>query len=461
MKSNRICHLKLTLVQRDGSAIDDAAGMRLAGARQSISRELLVRGSMSLYELHTAIQNAFGWRNMHLHKFFLSDRDFGRVTGGSMETYNRLCGSLFRAGGKDSFGWHWHKLFGAIALDRSRVGDWTADESLFVNLMKTGLGRNDRLYQYVPEKTAAMEIWSTDSDKCAGGMHLSEQNAIAGAADIYRINVLLERLSVEELLTANKKHRHRDGSSSAGRLDVWRESVFRAAEKKRAEIIKYMEADAGRALVSVLALCRLEQEKQSYVRLMNMKNDGAGAGLCGTDAGALAEEDCRNRIIELHDEAHSLINDYNPRLEPFFDSINYRYDEGDGWYVNIACMNIYEKANIHGAGVSEDRKPYGKDHACGKAYCYEGAAADRSPEWSDIDGHDVKNSVCCELEAAADSGEPMCIAADGMDLFDDIGGVDGYFSFLRMLYGRDKSDAMRMTELAEAYGWRGPDRFFR
>ena len=88
MRARRIYCLKLTLVKNDGSIITDANGLRLAGARQAISRELLADEDMCLYELHVMIQRLFGWKNIHLHKFSLMQEDFSRITcGRCIEAY--------------------------------------------------------------------------------------------------------------------------------------------------------------------------------------------------------------------------------------------------------------------------------------------------------------------------------------------------------------------------------------
>ena len=49
----------------------------LRGIRPPVWRRLLVPGTMTLGELHLAIQAAMGWENCHLHVFEVGGRDYG------------------------------------------------------------------------------------------------------------------------------------------------------------------------------------------------------------------------------------------------------------------------------------------------------------------------------------------------------------------------------------------------
>jgi hypothetical protein len=49
----------------------------LRGTRPPIWRRLLMPGTMSLAELHSAIQAAMGWHDSHLHAFDIAGRQYG------------------------------------------------------------------------------------------------------------------------------------------------------------------------------------------------------------------------------------------------------------------------------------------------------------------------------------------------------------------------------------------------
>lgn len=328
MKSNRVCHLKLTLAMSDGSVISDEEGMRLAGAKSGITRELLVNGDTTLYELHMAIQRAFGWKNMHLHRFSLGERMFGCITGGSADIYMRLCGSLFRP----------------YAADRCESG--AASKLIYED------------FGQMPQK----------------------------------MNALFERLTAGELFTAESSEY---GSSAYGNpakpgkkyIEAWRDRVLENSEKH------------GTAMTKV------------------------------------------------YDDAGFFINGFNTKLTPFLDSVNYRYDDGDGWYVNILCTEIYDCSYAH--TVCESRENAGLYADSSEKIT--GIGFD-SGEWCDTNGKHVPENMIKAVKAANIHG--ICgIASDGMNLFDDIGGVDGFFAFLKAVYGNDKNEADRMAGIAAAYGW--------
>lgn len=64
---------------------------------EGITRTVLVPSVMSLHALHFLINQAFGWRNSHLHHFLLpEDIRQGLTDGGRLEEWSRLCGVYFR-----------------------------------------------------------------------------------------------------------------------------------------------------------------------------------------------------------------------------------------------------------------------------------------------------------------------------------------------------------------------------
>lgn len=429
MSSKKICHLKLILMQRDGSSISDAAGMKLAKARHGITRELLFPGDGTLYELHMAIQHAFGWSNSHLHRFSLRDKDFGQLTEGNIKIYKKLCGSLFRAEETESFEWHWHKLFKDVPFEEDRRRACPTEESLYANLIKAGLMDEDgNIY-----READREV---EDGRDAGFNIVDETN-------IRRLNILLERLTAEEILAAEKSERTiRMSDKRKKDIAAWRESVIVSAFAEIKRMMIFFEAEPQKACAYREAFKELEDIKKKYSEYMNKENISISADMTETESRELCAEDCRREMLKSYDEAGELINSFIPKLRPFFSALDYRYDRGDGWYVKILCKDIYDE---HGISVVSD--------GAGNGVYSEKTEIKR--DWINAERLDVSNNLRTGLEKVADSRLPICIASDGMDLFDDIGGVDGFFSFLKALYGKNKNEAMHMHELAKAYGWRG------
>lgn len=104
-------HLELFRPDWDGAADGDLAEflkqeqvettrvLRAYGgvSGKTISRDIAVPGSLSLYALHYVIQRLFGWQNSHLHHFSLPAERFEAVTCGKAGKWSDLVGVLFQS----------------------------------------------------------------------------------------------------------------------------------------------------------------------------------------------------------------------------------------------------------------------------------------------------------------------------------------------------------------------------
>ena len=101
------------------------------------------------------------------------------------------------------------------------------------------------------------------------------------------------------------------------------------------------------------------------------------------------------------------------RMQAQSDRINYLYDYGDGWEVSIELTQDYYA--------------------------------------NDLEGQD--GSV---IRAVLDGYAPVCIAADGLPVFDDVGGVGGYIDFLTTIHrSEDEEVRGQAREWASSLGWTG------
>lgn len=101
------------------------------------------------------------------------------------------------------------------------------------------------------------------------------------------------------------------------------------------------------------------------------------------------------------------------RMQAQSDRIYYLYDYGDGWKVSIELTQDY----------------------------YEG---------------DLKGQDGSAIRTVLDRHAPVCVAADGLPVFDDVGGIHGYIDFLTTLHlnkGEEKQEQAR--EWASSLGWTG------
>ena len=104
-----------------------------------------------------------------------------------------------------------------------------------------------------------------------------------------------------------------------------------------------------------------------------------------------------------------LLKAFNQFKDGYYSLINY----GDDWWVKITCEEIY--SSIHDT-------PYAPDE---------------------------------RLEEIVYKNKPLCIAADGMNVVDDCGGMYGFLRMLRTINGKDKDEAREMKEWARSLGWTG------
>ena len=94
----KVVKLHMELVGRDGPFDEEEMETlkKYGKVCNSLSRTILVPGSMTLYSLHYAIQRCFGWQNSHLHHFSYDENLFKKVTGGKFGGWKSFCGQYFR-----------------------------------------------------------------------------------------------------------------------------------------------------------------------------------------------------------------------------------------------------------------------------------------------------------------------------------------------------------------------------
>ncbi len=62
----------------------------------SITRDILIPSDMPLHNLHYTIQKLFGWQNSHLRGFYLPEKIYNKLTGGTVKGWTDLVGILFQ-----------------------------------------------------------------------------------------------------------------------------------------------------------------------------------------------------------------------------------------------------------------------------------------------------------------------------------------------------------------------------
>ena len=98
----------------------------------------------------------------------------------------------------------------------------------------------------------------------------------------------------------------------------------------------------------------------------------------------------------------------------------YSYDNGDGWEVLISCENAYK---LDDEGI-----------------------------WTDMNG-EAPDVSADHLEEVIARHRPVCIAKDGIELVDDVGGIGGFCRMLQTIYEADMDDEEEWEERDNLLGW--------
>lgn len=458
MTTYSICQLMLDIIDPYSQRKTYSNNLKLANARRSISREILVPANASLYDLHLYTQKLFGWRDFYTHKFSLCDEDFIRVTKGNREVYDHLCGILFRSEQSCSFDWYWHELKDDPLLTKCNV----IMESSFLN-EKRRLNNN---FSHNSPNTW-LECLFPKSHQNGKNTDLNTE-----------ANCLIERLTLGEIFKPSSGIMNT--MYSQDNVEEWKQKLHKNSVSciNRLHTLSvnypnefYEECDA---------LEELDGWKESFKKLQRIRmNPAAVESRFGQDySGALKHH--LEMFLDCYEHARNIVENYNPKLEPFFTELMYKYDRGENWQVRIRCLNVFElsekalmvaersqnmstnymeKDYSDSAGtksanlVAEVVNPYAMYNVSQDLSSLQPSLRKPTSSWLDGHGRLVPRKISILLDKVENTHSPICYHADGLSVMDDIGGISGFFEFLRTLNGHDKTAARRVREMAEIYGW--------
>ncbi len=451
----KVLKLRLDLVMDE----DDREIVRKYGkVKDGISREIIVPYYYPLHALHYAIQKAFGWQNSHLHHFEFTKEVFEKLTEDKFVKYCMLCGLLFRF------------PYGDADMPDIYWDDDYSEGKSFKTWLKSKYSAPYRydgtLEHYMFSQIVAKRFWNENQtvkigpsfDEYLKGNKGAKEVKISAATceEMSRVfegslGEIVERSYVNNVLCANPES---DGLRA-----------FRECEEIADDLDKEF-ADDMKELREVLSIRdELKAVKAKKARLSKRKNASVINLFCAINDAEKLEE-------KYHSGMSDLLSKTNAEMPPLTNEIIYKYDYGDGWEVKITCeaeylagiksgevIGFYEVSSA--AGVTSVDGKDSKDSVGDKSV---DNTTDKTTDNTTVTPVERELSDLIFEKVIVD-GEPVCVAADGLPVMDDVGGVPGYCDFLKCIKGGKGSkndeagglyeDPKESRDWARGMGWTG------
>lgn len=384
-------------------------------AKEGISREIIVPFFYPLHALHYAIQKAFGWQNSHLHHFELPGDVFNKLTEDYFVKYCMLCGLLFRFPYSDD------EMKDIYWDDDYREGK--SFKTWLKEKYTAPYSYGGTLEHFIFSQLVAKKFWSEHptvkisppfAEYKKGKSKIRDVKLFSATCEEmdrffeYSFGELVERASIDNVLCTNPE-------------DNACEECTQIAENLDGQFDVYL--DELQRVSSIGE--KLEAAKAKGERLSKRKNTSSA------------------QLFKTFGEVQALLKEYDNGLDELFNRTDvdmppvsneliYKYDYGDDWEVRITCEAEY----VGGVESEKAIRFYGTD----------GTPVDEA--LSDL-----------MLNKCIVKGNPMCIAADGLPVMDDVGGVSGYCDFLECIKNGEEweryDDPKESRAWARYMGWTG------
>ena len=395
---------------------------RYGRADNGISRDIIVPANISLHSLHYAIQRVFGWQNSHLHNFKLPDGVFKALVGKEekFKDWMPLCGLYFRFPTDDMQDLYWDDDYdGDISVKTWMRRKYTApyyyggfsEHYIESQLSMLAFCRDNPEIVVSP----TFEEWQKNRNEQPDVKKQGKQLVTVNQLTVREFNrtveasleELLERLTVGELL-------YPEGTKLS-------DAQISAVKQKADEQIAMFRDKAT----------TVQQYHRRIIDASEFAKKHGDQGLYMYDSEMIAYE--------------HFINQTETEVVPVTDSLVYEYDYGDGWKVKITCKEIYPVEIGEDDPIMEGYKiiPMTEEQVFNDVRVF------------DRLGHKLEGSLRDQVARVISKMRPLCIAADGLNVMDDVGGVGGYCDFLSTIHESDDGEAEEMRDWARGMGWTG------
>ena len=326
-----------------------------ATERGTLTRDILIPSDMPLHNLHYAIQRLYGWQNSHLRCFHLEEKDYNRLTGGMVKGWMPLVGTLLKGLTEDEGDAFWDDDYENGSIKTWLMKKYTGPYSY---------GGYEENYQ-VAQKSVKQFVESfpvLDVKEGFGDYYKRTKDQIAGEKEPERVlkTAPIMELSLKEL----------------NDTIIIEEGMVNLLE--RLKVADVLASQSGRI---------------------------ADAGELGTrlvNANVILNKKMKCQMQE-------------PEVLPVTHKLQYNYDFGDNWVVEITRYD-------DGYDLLENGKVSAEELS--------------SAEQLVIEKH-----------------KPVCIYKKGAQVLDDVGGMSGFTDFISTIYGDDTAEKEESRTWAESLGW--------
>ncbi|MCD8148557.1 MAG: helix-turn-helix domain-containing protein [Clostridiales bacterium] len=377
--------------------------LRLAKAKKGITRDILVPGEMNLHALHYAIQKLFGWQNSHLHNFSLSQEDFDSLTKKNFGEYKDLCGVLFRFPDDDLSDVYWDDDYKAGVSVKTWLRRKYSAPFRQLSVGDSWLGNQWEMEEFC-DRFPEFQRDITLQD-------ITEKVVVE-----QDFNYLTERLRIDEVLRKDA------GCGRDEEISQWKRDVSDKVAILKEQLVDWDEE----VLKDYASQLRIWRHNMDYIERMSWLNpDTYKEEIEDTFKkpyeDAVAEH--KYAIKYWTEICNDILCEMNISPRPCVDTLYYRYDYGDDWCIKISLQEVYHRI--------------------------------KGGKYVDHDGFELAEDLESMLAEIQKKGKPVCVAADGLNLMDDCGGIYGYLRKLQTITGQDKAEAAEMRGWARSLGWTG------
>lgn len=414
--------MRLQLVN-DGKA--DESALRMYGkAKEGFTRDILISSDFTLHQMHYAIQRSFGWQNRHPH-FFTFPKDammalFKALTkeGQEMPLYadwEKVCGIYFRYPIRNESDLHWDDNYDGTKSIRSWLRDQYTGGFRYRGYAEHCLECKGAVTT-VRNANPSVRVYPTFQEykqatpENPGGRVVPIDEVTFNEGNILYLGELvqlLERLPVAELLLP-------EGTTAQ---QGWQAIVHNLIDKAVVANAENMEK----------VKCLKEAIRNAI------------------DLEAKDEAASERAFYKAYGDYKRFVPQFDPHVIPIAKQLIYFYDYKAGWQVRITCQDVY---------YTKDGWDYPDENGWVRPPITEASFQAQTEAY----GRD--NETVCEelrqkmLRCHLDR-RPQCLAADGLNVMEEVKGLSGFADFLLKIHDADSEEREQLLEWARNQGWNG------